>query len=115
MLASFERIFQVWRYTTSHNQLLLRSNRARGATTRIDVLFKNVHVMKLPTHLEGLDVWEASEGDAKAIVNESGFAIGETDHVYILGGSNYRGYVIAGSIAMHEDEGEYDDPSPLLQ
>jgi len=60
-----------------------------------------------------LVIEEARGNDVNAIVTDTGFQPAEDDHIYLLHGVNYRGYVIAGSVTTHEDQGEYDDPSPL--
>jgi len=41
VLFESERFFQLWRMTVSHGRVLLRSTKADGIATRIDVLFKN--------------------------------------------------------------------------
>ena len=41
-VANFQRPFQVWLYSVSHGQLLLRSNRSDQLATRVDVLFTRV-------------------------------------------------------------------------
>jgi hypothetical protein len=40
-VADFQRKFQIWLYSVSHGQLLLRSNRSDEFRTRVDVLFKD--------------------------------------------------------------------------
>jgi hypothetical protein len=59
LLAS-DRRFQTWLYTASHSQLLLRSNPPAEGEERIEVLFKGVPWMDLPTRLDGLG--EAARG-----------------------------------------------------
>ena len=50
------RRFQVWLYTVSHAQPLMRSVKAGGQSTRIDLLVNNVRALDLPTSTEGLAV-----------------------------------------------------------
>jgi hypothetical protein len=58
---SSDRRFQLWSYRVSHSQLLLRSVKDAEHTSRIDVLFKGVDALDLPTRLDGL-VIENCEG-----------------------------------------------------
>ena len=92
---SSSRSFQMWAFTTSHAQLLLRSPKAEGEPTRIDVLFKNVHRLNLPSCMEGLTIEKAG------------------DRLYRLGGSGWSGEVDAGLVAVAEDTLDFMDPSPL--
>jgi hypothetical protein len=64
---SSSRSFQVWRYVVSHRQLLLRSSRTPEVTTRLELLFKNVSAIKLPTHLDALRVRELHDGPSEAV------------------------------------------------
>lgn len=113
-ILSFERQFQLWTYTVGHGQLLLRSPKAPGHPERIDVLFKDVTWINLPTLLHGLHV-EVAEGEAArerlaaAGVRETG-----TGRLYLLRGRDWRGHVLAGAVFHHVDEGEYYAPSALL-
>jgi hypothetical protein len=105
------RCFQLWRYAVGHGQLLLRSTKTPSKPTRIDVLFKDVAALHLPASFDGLSISEASEveqADLNLQVGSKGMRERKT---YILSGSNFQGYVIAGAVASDEDEGEYDDPS----
>jgi hypothetical protein len=90
-----DRTFQLWAFTVSHGQLLLRSPKGDGGATRVDVLFKPVRRMNLPVRMDGLRV-EALE-----------------DGRFRLSGSGWEGEVLAGSVAAAEDELDFNDPSPL--
>jgi hypothetical protein len=88
------RRFQMWRYEVGHKQLLLRSVKREGATSRVDVLFKNVHAVHLPTSMDGLTIVRSGER-------------------FALSGSDWNGHVDAGACFVAEDDGEYFDPSPF--
>jgi hypothetical protein len=89
-----DRDFQMWRYTVSHGQLLLRSVRTDVHSTRVDVLFKNVSWLDLPSTFTGLTI---TQGDER----------------FALTGRDWHGSVTAGACFTAEDEGAYDDPSPF--
>lgn len=102
--------FQVWSYTVSHGQLLLRRTKSREHPTRFDVLFSNVAYMGLATVFDELDLSEADISVFPALG-----ALSLSDRViYAVRGINAEGIVIAGSVVWHEDQGDYDDPSHLL-
>lgn len=91
------RRFQVWKYTVSHSMLLIRSTRDEANSTRIDVLFKPVGRLDLPTSFDGLVIERAAPGR------------------YAVSGPGWSGYVEADTVAVAEDEGEYFDPSPFAE
>lgn len=94
---SSARTFQVWRYVVSHKQLLLRSNKEQGRhTTRVEVYFKNVRSMDVPTTMVGLTVEPLGDGSFK------------------LSGVDWVGSVEAGGAWAVEDDGEYGDASTFM-
>jgi hypothetical protein len=109
-----DRVFQLWCYTVGMGRLLLRSTKTATFRTRIDVLFQNVKAVKLPTRLDGLSVRPASDDELRAIEEDSGLLAAEDTRFFIVEGSGYAGYVVAGVMVTHVDEGEYNEPSALL-
>ena len=110
-LLNCSRPFQIWEYTVGHAQLLLRSPKAVDLPTRVDVLFKNVAAIHLQTNLDSLRVSEAIEGEEIGLHSGLGATISKNRKIFVVRGSDFVGYVIAGAIAWHEDDGEYHDPS----
>jgi|RhiMetdeSRZDD1v2_1073273.scaffolds.fasta_scaffold446950_2 hypothetical protein len=108
---SFQREFQIWIYTVGHAQLLLRSNRSSERGTRVDVLFKGVEGIQLPTILQGLILTKAPRPEAYAISKKIVVRLRDDQNVFVCRGSNYVGFVIAGVAFAHEDEGYHSDPS----
>jgi hypothetical protein len=87
----------VWRYTVSHAQLLLRSTQTDTFPTQIDVLFKLVDWMSLPTHLTGLIVEFADPEQAQFMSEASGISLEDrASRFFVVRGSNYQGYIVAG-------------------
>ncbi len=105
------RLFQLWSYSVSHRELLFRSIKSGVCATRIDVFFKGVKEIHLPTTSDGLSVTEASEADLRQIsaLRESAFE--KNIKVFMVEGANFVGYVAALIALAQEDEGEYDEPS----
>jgi len=110
------RTFQVWAYTVSHSQLLLRSNRTAEFDTRVEVLFKGVGAVQLPTVLSGLEVseipMEHAPGELRTLLTDEDW-IGRKLYMIRSGGST--GYVVAIAAFFAEDHGEYYAPSSLYE
>jgi hypothetical protein len=89
------RRFQLWAFTVSHGQLLLCSPKGDGGPTRVDVLFKPVRRMDLPTVMNGVRIEAVVKGRFR------------------LSGTDWEGEVLAGTVASAEDDLDFSDPSPL--
>jgi hypothetical protein len=115
---SSKRQFQVWAYTVSHGQLLLRSTKTEEMPTRIDILFKPVSFMELPTLFHGITVCEVESGDADGILGRIQASeyhiIYKHQKVYKLSSGDVVAYVVASAFVVHEDDGEYYDRSALF-
>jgi hypothetical protein len=91
-----ERRFQLWRYSVSMRQLLLRSNRDDEHATRVEVFYQNGRHLDIPTSMNGLAIQKDGEGR------------------YRLSGDGWTGSIDAALMKIAEDEGSFDDPSPLF-
>ena len=110
-VVSSDRLFQVWRYTVSHHQLLLRSNKTDGDGTRLEVLFKDVSFMAVPSLMRGLEVTLCNPSDVDLPFHVS------TEHGsnwYRISTNGSVGYVAAVACQFKEDGLEYYDESGLL-
>jgi hypothetical protein len=106
-----DRMFQLWKYTVSHGQLLLRSTKEPNVPTRIDVLFKDVSEFHLPTLFHGLSIQEASDDQIRDVCSLRESPTFNRGKVYRVKGTDFIGYVAASFCSCHEDEGEYYEPS----
>lgn len=105
---SFERPFQLWAHTVSHSQLLLRSTKGDGRATRVDVVFVNVSAQLVHKNYERPDVRLANDSEQKQIEYLTGLpSTPRTQHFVLEGGPT--SFVVAESVAAHEDRGEYFD------
>jgi hypothetical protein len=83
--------------------------------TRLEVAFKNVQAVKIPTLMRGLSIAIAGHASAAAAFAEAGIA-SHTTPVFAIAGSGFQGYVIAGIAFGHEDEGASTlTPAPSCQ
>jgi hypothetical protein len=101
----------MWLYAVGHGQLLLRSNKSSELPTRIDVLFKDVAALELPTLFDGLSITETTAEEAQSLNVQLGSWSDHGRKVFLLSGTNFVGYVIAGAVFWHEDEGSHYDES----
>ena len=99
LLYSSERKFQVWAYTVSHRQLLLRSVKSATDQTRINLLFKNVRALNLISTLQGIRIEASDQASDKTR--------------YEIESLNFSGFVLASAFAHRTDDQEYGAPSPF--
>lgn len=116
-ILSYSRRFQLWSYTVSHGQLLLRSTKeSEHAThaTQVDVLFKNVGMICIPALFDGLTVTSVSVDELSA----NGLAVtarsSKGRKCFKLEGDDWRGSIIASLVAWSEEDAEYYDETKLL-
>lgn len=108
---SSPRSFQIWLYATGHSQLLLRSNKDKPDEKRINILFKDVLYISLPVSAKNISIDIASEDKARELnVNKNSLANRNVYHVEYAGG---HGHIVAGSLFVSEDEGEFFDKVPF--
>jgi len=111
-ILSSDRMFQIWKYTIGHSQLLIRSTKSPEFPSRIDVLFKGVEQFHLPATFEGLFITEASEAEIERLCTlRESVSFHKNLKVFAVTGRDYVGYVAALAVFSHEDQGEYYDPS----
>ena len=98
-----------------NQQLLLRSTKhpATSVDTRIDVLFKGVGFISIGTRCDGFIVTLSSADEHVGLLPEGQPTNGQ--HVYKIVSRKASGLIIAVACVTHEDDGEYYDPSSLLQ
>lgn len=107
-MTTLPRMFQLWRYDVSHGFLLLRSPKDSQFETRIDVGFKNVTYIALPSVLPSLSISVATNDQLDVFLNTSGVRVLDGSNLYVIN-ANY--YVVAGFMGTHEDSLEYYEES----
>lgn len=111
-VTSFRGRFQWWVYEVGHGCLLLRSPKSPGRPTRIDILFKNVAAVDLPTVFDDPTVKRTDTSD---LPKDRLGALEPFDRsVYLVAGPRVNGTVVAGTMVWCEDDGEYHEPSSLM-
>lgn len=107
-----DRMFEVWRYTVSHRQLLIRSNKGGSSATRLEVLFKDVAFMAVPSVMKGLSITEYGTKDDE--LPDSLNSLNISKPWYRIEADGAVGYVAASAVVTNEDNLEYEAPSSLL-
>jgi hypothetical protein len=106
------RLFQVWSYSVSHSELLLRSTKSSHDTTRVDVLYKGVKEMSLRVSSPKLQIAKASHEEIERLQTLLHRPLGSSDAaVFIIKEGDFLGYVVALTCFLHEDSRGYNDPS----
>jgi hypothetical protein len=100
------RVFQLWLYTVSHSTLLLRSVKSGAEATRIDLLFKSVRRISMSSTLNGVDLRIIPVSLLSRQADETADRCAMS-----LSGGTLDNWILCGSWASHEDDGEYGDPS----
>lgn len=125
ILATFpeDRFFNLWFYTPSHSQLLLRSNKFfmnPEIKTRVDVCFGAVEGVCIPAASWGLRV---ALGKPENLDLPLPASLLKYLKLYVVqgrlndsakAGEPFTGYVVGGSFAWTEDDLGGLDPSPLI-
>jgi hypothetical protein len=106
------RVFEVWRYTVSHRQLLIRSNKGNSFPTRLEVLFKDVAFMAVPPVMRGVTITECGAAGDELPSGLNAFQISKP--WYRIETEGCVGYIAAGAIETNEDDLGYEEPSSLL-
>lgn len=108
----FPRSFQLWTYTVSHAQLLLRSNKTDQYRTRIDVLFKDVGRICLASKMDAVAIKRINNNEFKLYSSFSDEKELRRRNIYVLLSNESKiNYIIAGSMSWNEDSGDYNDES----
>jgi len=81
----------------------------------VDILFTDVRALELRTNLATLAIQEVEPAEI-AQRPVKAHQILETGHkIFLLKSAEWVGCVVAGAVHWHEDEGEYGEPSGLLE
>lgn len=113
-IVRFDRKFQLWLYSVSHGQLLLRSTKNQNYQTQVDILFKNVATIQLPALFVGLVISEMSQEEFRLLNLSTGLLPVNERRCFKLEGENWRGVIVAGHVSWSEDDSEYSAESKLI-
>src|SRR5687768_17066901 len=113
--ARFNGLFGLTLFHQHHGVLLLRSgDRDDGGPKRIDLLFRGVVWMSLPSWFSDFTLERCLIDEVIEQLSPSHRAKAQSRKVYRLDIERTPHYVIAGSVTAVSDDGSYFDASPLL-
>ena len=112
---SFKGSFAVWSYTIGHGRLLIRRVKSSSDPHRIDILFKDSGWICLPSSLDDLSIQEVPVDEPAELFAKAGRVRTNDRKMFKVTGTDQQGYVLAGAVTWAEDEGEYNDPSSLIE
>lgn len=110
----YNRRFQLWYYTVSHGQMLLRS-KGNKEESNLDIYFADVLYVELPMTLDGIEILETTQQDIDYITQK----IGATDKkITVLMSENHKYYVVSTIMKIIENnlgmfELPFDIPSDM--
>ena len=98
------RIFQLWEYTVSHQQLVVRSARDDENPMNIDLQFVGVLLLSMPVIFHGLTVEEGDHATLAAAGVSYSKPLGPNKIFAIKGGDGGLSVVIAAALNVEENE-----------
>lgn len=111
----WDRRFQLWYYSVGHSQLLLRANPVAELDERIEVLFKSVDWISMPTVFDGLGIAQVGDEHGAAALEKhgaAGLALSPRARVFRVHAGAVQGLVVAGAVFSRSDRLDYAAPSP---
>lgn len=108
---SSDRSFTVVSYHYAHGLLLLRSGFSHKYRTRVDILFQDVVAIENRMYMQDLEIREV---DSSFVANAGSCPekmIAPGHKVFSLSFEGGTGFIIAGDVAVHEDEKQFSAPS----
>ncbi len=103
MIYSSEREFQVWDYTVSHQQILIRSPSTPEVRGNVDLIFLGVEYLGIPSSFHGLGLDVASPEES-AEVKRSLSGGWEGSGVYTLVSEGRRYSLVAAAFRVYEND-----------
>ncbi len=111
----FRGHFQLWTYDVSHGRLLFRRNKAESDQTRMDLLFVDTVFVQIRTGIHSFFLEEMTEAEASREIPAAHSGIPTTFKRYRLRATDHTGYIVAGDVLFHEDDGTYAQPSEIYK
>ena len=110
-----DRRFVVFSYGVTHGLLLLRSGRTDRHKTRIDILIRDVRALEIRAWFEGFEVAEGSISNLVGFRSNPDQVFEPGNKIYILRGQSWEGFILGGTLFIHEDNEEFTAPSALIK
>jgi hypothetical protein len=113
-LAFPHRRFRIWVYVPTHSELTLRTE-FEPDELHVELLFKSVSAIKLPTHMDGgLVVDVADRAMASTVLRDLGTRIGPESRVFTIKGNHFAGHVVADYLFLREEHRTRYSPFSLF-
>jgi hypothetical protein len=109
-----DRFFQLWYYTVTHGQLLLRSVKSESDKTQVDLFFKNVKFVGVPVLLKSMRVMEIDPRTIDSDLWSRDLFSSVEGRYFQLSGDGWKGLVVAGFFDWDESEKEHYEESSFL-
>ena len=83
--------------------------------TRVDILFQDVRALEISAWSDGLKIEQVEPEFLQGRSSNPAEMIEPGNKIYRLSGSGWTGFIVAGIMRFHEDEGEFFGPSALIE
>ena len=114
-IVAFEGRFQIWTYDVSHGVLLLRRNRTDACKQRVDIRFNDVWSLQIAAWAESIRVeqlpWSKADLSIPLIPDSEKLGL----RLFRITTQHWTGWIVAGCVSYHIDEGAIGDPSSIYK
>ncbi len=97
-----DRNFQLWDYSVSHSQLVIRSPGDEDTTPNVDFHFRGVMLLGVPTQLRGLKLTDPTDGEVEAVRGTLAHRV-EREWVRVLVSAGTRHLIVASHLEVSEN------------
>jgi hypothetical protein len=106
-----DRKFSVFSYSVGHGPLLLRSGRTDEHHTRIDVLILDVRAVEIRSWFEGFEIALVDHDYLREFRSRPTEMMEPGLNAYSISGKEWQGFIVGGTLYVHEDEADFTAPS----
>ena len=86
--------FQILDFSPTHNQILIRSIKNKSRDYNIDIIFKGVLTVLIPSTFKGIEISIAEINDRKYLTDDYGFKISKDYRIFSLNDSEGKVYYL---------------------
>jgi hypothetical protein len=109
-MQKLNRMFRVWDFRVSHDQLLIRSAKSASSPKNLDVAFVGVEYMELPTKIRDMEIADATEADVGRAQQALTRPVNR-DELHVLSSGGRRYVVVAAAMKVSENELDFMESS----
>lgn len=105
------RYFTVFDYLVSHGQLLIRSDKRKGCSENIDIIFFDTSFMQLFTMLSGITIRIVDKSKFANYISVSKYLSEEGSSLFEIESGEEKYYIAASFVRVFENKLEFNETS----